>query len=46
MLTLDGVGERLYNPGHAIVECVSAIWTCRYSNGYIVMLPGPLTAHP
>ncbi|KAJ7265934.1 LIM-domain binding protein [Mycena haematopus] len=44
-LTLDGARERLFQPGHAIVECVSAIWTCRYSNGHIVTLRGPLTAH-
>ncbi|KAF7354861.1 hypothetical protein MSAN_01400600 [Mycena sanguinolenta] len=44
-LTLDGARERLYQPGHAIVECVSAVWTCRYSNGHIVTLRGPLTAH-
>ncbi|KAJ6543928.1 LIM-domain binding protein-domain-containing protein [Mycena capillaripes] len=44
-LTLDGARERLYAPGHAIVECVTAIWTCRYSNGHIVTLRGPLTAH-
>ncbi|KAJ6463224.1 LIM-domain binding protein [Mycena vitilis] len=44
-LTLDGARERLFAPGHAIVECVTAIWTCRYSNGHIVTLRGPLTAH-
>ncbi|KAF8211661.1 LIM-domain binding protein [Mycena galopus ATCC 62051] len=44
-LTLDGARERLFRPGHAIVECVSAVWTCRYSNGHIVTLRGPLTAH-
>ncbi|KAJ7163839.1 LIM-domain binding protein-domain-containing protein [Mycena crocata] len=44
-LTLDGARERLYAPGHAIVECVTAVWTYRYSNGHIVTLRGPLTAH-
>jgi hypothetical protein len=44
-LTLDGARERVFAPGHAIVECVTAIWTCRYSNGHIVTLRGPLTAH-
>ncbi|KAJ7499433.1 LIM-domain binding protein-domain-containing protein [Mycena latifolia] len=36
---------RVYAPGHAIVECVTAIWTYRYNNGHIVTLRGPLTAH-
>ncbi|KAK7061253.1 LIM-domain binding protein-domain-containing protein [Favolaschia claudopus] len=44
-LTLDGARERLFQPGHAIVECVSAVWTFRYNNGHIVTLRGPLTAH-
>ncbi|KAJ7638377.1 LIM-domain binding protein-domain-containing protein [Roridomyces roridus] len=42
-LTLDGARERLYAPGHAIVECVTAVWTYRYNNGHIVTLRGPLT---
>ncbi|KAF5346933.1 hypothetical protein D9758_010123 [Tetrapyrgos nigripes] len=44
-LTLDGARERLFAYGHAVVECVSAIWTYRYTNGYIVTLRGPLTVH-
>ncbi|KAJ7229093.1 LIM-domain binding protein-domain-containing protein [Mycena pura] len=44
-LTLDGGRERLYQPGHAIVECVTAVWTCRYNNGHVVTLRGPLTVH-
>ncbi|KAJ6612158.1 LIM-domain binding protein-domain-containing protein [Mycena sp. CBHHK59/15] len=44
-LTLDGARERLFAPGHAIVECVTAVWTYRYNNGHIVTLRGPLTAH-
>lgn len=44
-LTLDGARERLYAPGHAIVECVTAVWTYRYNNGHIVTLRGPLTVH-
>ncbi|KAJ7666505.1 LIM-domain binding protein-domain-containing protein [Mycena rosella] len=44
-LTLDGARERVYAPGHAIVECVTAVWTYRYNNGHIVTLRGPLTAH-
>lgn len=44
-LTLDGARERVYAPGHAVVECVTAVWTYRYNNGHIVTLRGPLTAH-
>lgn len=36
---------RLYTPGHAIVDCMSAVWTHRYTTGHIVTLRGPLTAH-
>lgn len=45
-LSLDGARERPLNPyGHSIVECITAIWTYKYSNGYTVMLKGPLTVH-
>ncbi|KAK7051241.1 hypothetical protein VNI00_004741 [Paramarasmius palmivorus] len=44
-LTLDGARERLFDYGHAIVECVSAIWTYKFNNGYTVALKGPLTVH-
>ncbi|KIK54423.1 hypothetical protein GYMLUDRAFT_77127 [Collybiopsis luxurians FD-317 M1] len=44
-LTLDGARERLYAYGHAIVECVAAVWTYKYNNGYTVALRGPLTVH-
>jgi hypothetical protein len=44
-LTLDGARERIYTQGHAVVECVSAVWTYKYNNGYTVTLRGPLTAH-
>ncbi|KAG7096572.1 hypothetical protein E1B28_003992 [Marasmius oreades] len=44
-LTLDGARERIYDYGHAVVECVSAIWTYRFSNGYTVALKGPMTVH-
>ncbi|KAF8898161.1 LIM-domain binding protein-domain-containing protein [Gymnopilus junonius] len=48
--TLDGARERPQQQGqvasgHTIIECVSAIWTFRYTNGYIVHLRGPLTAN-
>ncbi|CAK5276120.1 unnamed protein product [Mycena citricolor] len=43
-LTLDGARERVASPGHAIVECVAAEWTCRYTNGHVVTLRGPLKA--
>lgn len=46
-LALDGARERSYarNPHHCVIECPSAVWTYRYSNGYTVTLRGPLTAH-
>jgi hypothetical protein len=44
-LSLDGARERMYAPGHSIVECVGAVWTYKYNNGYTVTLRGPLTAH-
>lgn len=44
-LSLDGARERIYSQGHAVVECVTAVWTYKYSNGYTVTLRGPLTAH-
>jgi len=43
-LSLDGVRERCYAPGYAMVECVAAIWTYKYNNGYTVTLRGPLKA--
>ncbi|TFL05452.1 LIM-domain binding protein, partial [Pterulicium gracile] len=42
-LGLDGARERLYSVGHSIVETTKAVWTCRYHNGYVVTLTGPLT---
>ncbi|KAF8554087.1 hypothetical protein OG21DRAFT_1509322 [Imleria badia] len=44
-LSLDGARERLLAQHHAIVECVSAVWTYKYNNGYTVTLRGPLTVH-
>jgi hypothetical protein len=44
-LSLDGARERLVSHGHAVVECVTALWTYKYSNGYTVTLRGPLTCH-
>jgi LIM-domain binding protein len=44
-LSLDGARERLISQHHAIIECVTAAWTYRYTNGYTVTLRGPLTAH-
>ena len=35
----------MYGPGHSVVECVAAIWTYKYTNGYTVTLRGPLTTH-
>lgn len=44
-LSLDGARERLHFTNHAVVECVTAAWTYKYTNGYTVTLRGPLTAH-
>jgi hypothetical protein len=44
-ISLDGARERIISPGHAVVECVSAVWTYKYTNGYTIHLRGPLTAH-
>ncbi|THH32168.1 hypothetical protein EUX98_g2035 [Antrodiella citrinella] len=44
-LSLDGARERIVSHGHAVVECVHAVWTYRYTNGYTVTLRGPMTAH-
>jgi hypothetical protein len=44
-LSLDGARERLVSQQHAIVECVSAVWTYKYNNGYTVTLRGPMTVH-
>ncbi|KAK1216482.1 hypothetical protein PQX77_020899 [Marasmius sp. AFHP31] len=41
----DGARERLFDYGHAVVECVSAVWTYKYNNGYTVLLKGPMTVH-
>lgn len=43
--SLDGARERLLGQGHAVVECVHAVWTFKYLNGYTVTLRGPMTAH-
>jgi hypothetical protein len=44
-LSLDGARERIVGPNRAVVQCVSAMWTYRYHNGYTVTLRGPFTAH-
>jgi hypothetical protein len=44
-LSLDGARERGFRPNQAIVQCVSAMWTYRYHNGYTVTLRGPFTAY-
>ncbi|KAG6873974.1 hypothetical protein C0995_007930 [Termitomyces sp. Mi166 len=44
-LSLDGARERTYTHGHSMVECINAVWTYKYHNGYTVTLRGPLTAH-
>ncbi|KAH9059358.1 LIM-domain binding protein-domain-containing protein [Lactarius vividus] len=37
-LSLDGARERVVGSNHAVVQCVSAMWTYRYHNGYTVTL--------
>ena len=44
-LSLDGARERVVGSHQAIVQCVSAMWTYRYHNGYTVTLRGPFTAY-
>ena len=44
-LSLDGARERPVSNNHAIVECIQAVWSYKYTNGYTVTLRGPLTAH-
>jgi hypothetical protein len=44
-LSLDGARERQIAAGHCSVECVSAVWTYKYTNGYTVTLRGALSAH-
>ncbi|KAI0289515.1 LIM-domain binding protein-domain-containing protein [Russula brevipes] len=44
-LSLDGARERGIRPNQAVVQCVSAMWTYRYHNGYTVTLRGPFTAY-
>ncbi|KAH9963371.1 LIM-domain binding protein [Lactifluus volemus] len=44
-LSLDGARERVIGHNQAVVQCVSAMWTYRYHNGYTVTLRGPFTAY-
>lgn len=44
-ISLDGAREKILGSSHLVVECLTAVWTYRYSNGYIIQLCGPLTAH-
>ena len=44
-LSLDGARERIVGPNQAVVQCVSAVWTYRYRNGYTVALRGPFQAY-
>ena len=44
-ISLDGAREKSLGSSHLVVECVTAVWTYRYSNGYTIQLCGPLTAH-
>lgn len=44
-LSLDGARERISGQGRSVIECVHAQWTYRYTNGYCVVLRGPLTVN-
>ncbi|KAF8345625.1 LIM-domain binding protein-domain-containing protein [Amanita rubescens] len=46
-MSLDGARElsSTRGPNHCFIECLSAIWTYHYNNGYTVTLKGPMTAH-
>ncbi|KAL4075583.1 LIM-domain binding protein [Scleroderma citrinum] len=44
-LSFDGAQETLYPHSHAVVKCDRAVWTYKYTNGYVVTLSGPLTVH-
>lgn len=44
-IVLDNAREKTIAPGHGIIECPTASWIFRYSNGYTVALNGPLSAH-
>ena len=44
-ISLDGAREKSLGSSHLVVECLTAVWTYRYQNGYIIQLCGPLTAH-
>lgn len=46
-ISLENPTERAGHPGFPytiFLECANAVWTYRYTNGYIVRLRGPLTA--
>lgn len=44
VLQLDGVKERAVTGQLCTIECTNAVWTYKYTNGYVVTLRGPLTA--
>lgn len=41
--SLDGARERIMGQGRSTVQCVQACWTYNYTNGYTVVMRGPLT---
>lgn len=43
-LSLDGAVERNTSATSAVVNCVAAMWTYKYFNGYTITLKGPLVA--
>lgn len=44
-LSLDGAIERNTSLTTAVVNCVAAVWTYKYFNGYTITLKGPLVAN-
>ena len=44
-INLDGARERIGSATHGIVECVQAVWTYKYDDGWTIKLKGPMTAH-
>lgn len=44
-ISLDGAREKILGSSHLVVECLTAVWTYKYTNGYTIQLCGPLTAH-
>jgi LIM-domain binding protein len=44
-LSLDGPREHTIDSSKCVIECVNAVWTYKYTNGYTIVLRGPLICH-